>query len=245
MSAKTLAIGVTIGVRKNKQGTYHYFHQSVESLRAAGFKQRVVAFLEPNAAVHLPDVEKFNITPVQRDVKHGCFQNFRHGLKYLMAECPADWYLMLQDDCVWRADGAAKLMALISQPDLQEVGMISPYTSKAMVPMREKKRDKGKNVPTDRVASCAFYNKAFWGAVAMVFPAASAAALDAHPRYRDHNHTRKLDVVVGNTLRQELKLDIKMCLPSLCDHIGAISTLGRHKLKSNQWGRHGYLWRER
>ncbi len=242
--AKTLAIGVTIGLRKNKQHVYQYFQESIASLRAAGFKQPVVAFVEPGAEIHLPALDQFNIKPVQRAEKLGCFQNFRHGLQHLMQHEPADWYLMLQDDCVWRADSALVLGALLNDPAMQTVGMLSPYTSKAMVPFKEKKRDE-RGKPGDRVASCSFYNKAFWGAVAMAFPHESAKALDAHPRYAEHAHTRKLDVVVGNTLRVELKLDIKICLPSLCDHIGAISTLGRHKLKSNQWGRHGYLWRER
>jgi hypothetical protein len=249
MEDKTFAIGVTVGLRQGKGGRkFEYFQESLASLRNAGFTHTVFAFCEPGAHVHVPDPEKNNVKIHSRKQKLGCFQNFRHGLKWLMRKQRANWYLMLQDDCIWRSDGAAVFQQLINDPERENIGMLSPYTSRSMVPQNQQHRDKkttaAGNVPADRVVSCKFYNKAFWGAVAMAFPHAAAVAMDKHPRYANHPHQRKLDVCVGNTLRRELKLDIHMAVPSLCDHIGAISTYGRHKIKGNQWGRKGYRFRE-
>lgn len=246
MQEKTLAIGVTVGLRKAKVGHHQYFDTSLKSLRAAGFTEAIHAFCEPGVAkVHVLNPKSDNVVIHSRKKNLGCYQNFRHGLKHMMKHVKADWYLMLQDDCIWRADSSKRIHEVINDPDQQGIGMMSFYTSGAMVPKQEKKRDKkAKGHPVDRIVSCAFYNKAFWGAVALAFPHDAAAAMDAHPRYTGHKHQRKLDVVIGNVLRRELKLDIRMHIPSLGQHIGAVSTYGRHKIKGNQWGRRGYGFRE-
>jgi len=249
MADKTFAIGVTVGLRKGKKNNFFdYFDESLKSLRAAGFTPKVFAFCEPGAAIHVKDAAGDNVKVHNRKEKLGCFQNFRHGLKWLMRKQKSDWYLMLQDDCIWRSDGAAMFQSLINIPEHQGIGFLSPYTSRSMVTKTLQAECnnaiKKKRAIKDRVVDCKFHGRAFWGAVAMAFPHASAVALDKHPRYAKHPHQRKLDVCVGNTVRRELELDIRVCVPSLCDHIGAVSTYGRHKIKGNQWGRHGFCYRE-
>lgn len=239
---KTLAIGMTVGVRNNKGTIYDYCEQAAFSLRRAGFTESLHCFVEPGAEQHIPNPSRWNITMHQNEQKLGCFKNFRHSLRFLTENTNADWILMLQDDCIWRLDGSVKIHEAINTPSLQTVGFLSPYTSKAMVPAPQQKaslwRDKSAWI------NAKFHNKAFWGAVAMLFPRDSAMKLESESkRYREHKHHRKLDVVVGNAIRRELEMPIKVHVPSLCDHIGSWSTLGRHRFRGNQWGRRGFLFR--
>jgi len=238
----SIAVGVTVGRRVNKETVYDYFQQSVHSTRRAGFTEPIHAFVEPGASQHVPDADRWKIVSHQNEEQLNCFGNFKHGLTWLLENTKADWLLMLQDDATWRLDGYDRLMDAVCDPDLQEVGMISPYTSKSMVPA--KFLDPAKN--SNEWVECKFHNKAFWGAVAMAFPRKSAEALlNDSERFRNHSHHRKLDVIVGNSLRHDLELPIKVHVPSLVDHIGSWSTLGRHRFKANQWGRRGYLFREK
>lgn len=243
--SKSLVIGMTVGVRKNKDTVYDYCEKSAASLRKAGFTETLHCFTEPGAESHVPRPEQWQIELHKNKKRLGCFPNFRHSLKYLLDNTQSDWILMLQDDCIWRLDGAAIIQAAINDPELQEVGFLSPYTSKAMVAKDKQKTEKywaERNAWLD----CTFYNRAFWGAVAMLFPRKSAERMENESqRYRNHNHHRKLDVVVGNAIRRELELPIKVHVPSICDHIGSWSTLGRHRLKGNRWGRRGFLFRNK
>lgn len=242
--AKKLAIGMTVGLRRNKGTVYDYCEQAAFSLRQAGFVEPLHCFTEPEAAkLHIPRPKRWGIKIHENDEKLGCFPNFRHGLKWLLDYTDADWLLMLQDDCIWRADGSAIIQNTINTGRFQTAGVLSAYTSKAMVPRAQ--RDPAKKWATkNQWMNCRFHNNAFWGAVAMLFPRASALRLETQSqRYRNHRHHRKLDVVVGNAMRTELEMDVLVHVPSLCDHIGSWSTLGRHRFKGNRWGRRGFLFR--
>jgi hypothetical protein len=241
--AQTLAIGMTVGLRRDSSTVYDYCTQAVHSLRQAGFSEELHCFTEPGAEVHIPAGGDFNLVVHKNPKTLGCFPNFRRSLKYLLDHTTASWIMMLQDDCVWRADGQTVIQAAINNPEYQGVGFLSPYTSKAMVPPEDKTViEQWDNNNAWR--TCHFHNRAFWGAVAMVFPRASALRMETKSqRYREHRHHRKLDVVVGNAMRVELQLPILVHVPSLCDHVGSWSTLGRHRLKSNKWGRRGFLFR--
>lgn len=239
-----LAIGMTVGARRETKTVYEYCSQAVSSLRRVGFTEELHCFIEPDAEGHVPDHSRWNIVPHVNAKTLGCFLNFKHGLDWLLKTTDADWFLMLQDDCVWRADGAQLVHAAIERPDMQDAGFLSPYTSKAMV-------EETLRVPEARWASenlwapCRFHNRAFWGAVSMLFPRRSATLMNTQSqRYLTHRHHRKLDVVVGNAMRAELNLPIYVHVPSLCEHIGSFSTLGRHRFKGNRWGRRGFLFRE-
>jgi hypothetical protein len=238
-----LSVGMTIGLRKNGGTTYQYAEQAIESFRKAGFTQPLHLFVEPGAKIHVPQTKKLGLIPHHSTEKLGCFPNFKRGAQFLV---DADWILMLQDDAVW-CDGAMELFhAAINNPDFQQVGFISPYTSKAMV-ARDDKVQLKKAINSGNVmqqwVDCHFHNRAFWGAVAMAFPRASLVKMQTKGRrYMNHKHNRKLDVVVGNTIRHDLDMPILVASPSLVDHIGKWSTLGRHKLKGNQWGRRGFAF---
>lgn len=236
---RTIAVAVTIGRRQEGATVYDYFPRSLSSLRAAGFTQPVHAFVEPGAEQHLP-ADAVDLVPHHNAEKLGCFPNFKQGLHWLLDNTDADWLLMLQDDAVWRADGAAVLQAAVDDDSHQDVGFLSPYTSKSMVsvPLQRKPPKQ------QRWVDCKFYNNSFWGAVAMCFPRAGAVRMvEESRRFRQHTHHRKLDVVVGNAMR-DLKLRMLVSVPSLVDHIGSWSTLGRHRFKGNQWGRRGFGFRQ-
>jgi len=243
---KGLAVGMTIGRRVNGETIYDYATKAIASYRDAGFQQPLYVFVEPGAEIHVPDPRHWGLIVCKNQEKLGCFKNFKHGAQVLIDNTSADWILMLQDDAVWRPNGAALLREAIEAPEHQKVGFLSPYTGKAMVDDRQKRTLKKRlkeGMLEQRWVRCHFHNKAFWGAVAMCFPRASLIKMQTEgKRYINHNHTRKLDVVVGNTMRRDLELEILMASPSLVDHIGSWSTLGRHRFKGNQWGRRGFAF---
>ena len=80
----------------------------------------------------------------------------------------------------------------------------------------------------------------FWGALALLFPPKALEKLLTAPRFMAHEHTARLDVVVGNTIVCDLQMDLCVHVPSLCDHLGAWSTIGRHKIPGIQKYRRGY-----
>jgi hypothetical protein len=246
----TLAIGMTVGRRSEAAEATGYTATAIRSLRTAGFTQPLHVFCEPGAVPQLPPADQCNLVVHANAVQQGCFRNFRQGSSYLLSHTDADWIMMLQDDGIWRTDGWTHMQAALAAPPHQAVGYLSPYTSPAMVvrqpPVRRPKPKAGKAAkvaPVMSWRSCHFHNKSFWGAVAMCFPRQSLIQLHAAPRFANHTHTRKLDVVVGNAIRRDLGLEILVAVPSLVDHIGKWSTLGRHKLRGIQWGRHGYAFK--
>jgi hypothetical protein len=238
---RLLAVGMTIGLRKNGKLVYDYATQAISSFREAGFKQPLHVFVEPGAKVHIPQARRWGLAVHYNEACLGCFPNFKHGAQLLVDETDADWILMLQDDAIWSPGAMDHLLEAINNPEFQDVGFISPYTSKAMVAKSHKQQFAQSK--QQRWVHCHFHNRAFWGAVAMAFPRPSLVKMQTKgKRYKNHKHHRKLDVVVGNTIRHDLDMRILVAVPSLVDHIGSWSTLGRHRLKGNQWGRRGYAY---
>lgn len=251
----SLAVGMTIGLRIEQKKTgkvvHDYATQAIASFREAGFQQPLHAFVEPGAKIHLPDSGQWGLCVHYNAEQLHCFGNFKRGAQLLIDKTDADWILMLQDDAVWRKGSSALLQAAIDNPASQGAGFLSAYASKAMISKAHKRRfreDLGaEGGLVQRWVQCNFYGAgsrtAFWGAVAMCFPRASLIRMQTEGhRYKNHKHRRKLDVVVGNTIRRDLELPIFMAVPSLVDHIGSWSTMGRHRLKGNQWGRRGFAY---
>ena len=237
-----LAVGMTIGLRRVKGKTFNYAQQAITSFRTVGFTEPLHVFVEPGAEVHLPK-SRYGLVVHSNKRKLGCFRNFKRAATHLTGCTDAEWLLLLQDDAIWRADGATLLYTALESFDAQSVGFISPYTSKAMIGKKHLAAFAKRRADSPvRWVPCKFYNNAFWGAVALCFPRASMLKMQAHKRYTQHKHHRKLDVVVGNVMR-DLRLPMFVALPSVVDHIGRWSTLGRHRLKSNQWGRHGFAFK--
>lgn len=240
---KSLALGMTIGLRSSQGRVFDYAAQAIISLRKAGFQEPLHVFIEPGALMHVPNAGRWNLVVHKNKQKLGCFPNFKRGIQWLLKNEKFDWVMMLQDDATWRKQGSDILHAAINHPDHQRVGFLSPYTSVAMVGKGRKKElrtqvDEKRDIITDWV-DVRFHNRAFWGAVAMCFPRDRAEGLQTARRYKNHKHHRKLDVVVGNTILRDCKQSILVAVPSLVDHIGTWSTLGRHRIKGNQWGRRG------
>ena len=234
-----LEIGMTVGLRRNKDKLEQYCSQAVNSLRDVGFTEPLHLFIEPGAEVHIPEGDNFEVH--QNPEQYGCYRNFRCGLKYLTENTDGDWFLMLQDDAIWADNSYQILIDAMADPEKQNVGFLSPYTSKTMLSksVRAKAR---KQKPGWH--ECTFYRGKFWGAVAVAFPRRSAERLENESKiYREHTHHRKLDVVMGHGIR-ELGLEILMAVPSMVEHVGAFSTLGRHKKFLNQFVRRGYLFQQ-
>lgn len=234
------ALGMTVAKRVHAEQTFDYTEQAIKSLRDCGFTETLHLFVEPGGEQHVPAVN-YNYEVHNNDEVLGCFKNFARGLWWLVERVPtADWYFMLQDDCLWKKDGYAQMRAACADPAHASVGFLSPYTSKSMIAFGKDRRGRmlASKAPKGWVQH-KWHNKAFWGAVCMVFPRQSAKDLLDFPRFRGHTHSRKLDVVVGNCTRDMGKAGL-VHVPSLCDHIGHFSTLGRHRLKGNRWGRRGW-----
>lgn len=230
---------MTVGLRSNKGKLEQYCSQSVQSLRDAGFTEPLHLFVEPGAEVHIPKRDDFEV--IDNPEQYGCYRNFRHGLKYLTDETDADWFLMLQDDAIWSDNSYEAFSAAITDTEKQRVGFLSPYTSKTMVAKsaRSKRRES-----TITWHECSLFQGKFWGAVALAFPRESAERLENESRrFREHTHHRKLDQVLGYGM-EELGLEMLMAVPSMVEHIGAFSTLGRHKKLFNQWARRGFLFQK-
>jgi hypothetical protein len=167
----------------------------------------------------------------------GCFPNWRRALSWLVDETTAGWLLVVQDDVVFRGDVEARLFdGMERRPGC---GFLSPYTSPAMV---------GPGYKTQQFTGAEAWirpqrhNNAFWGALALCLPRTAAAQLLYNPRFLAHRHSRKVDVLAANCL-WDMHLDLWVHLPSLAEHIGEVSTIGRDKIPGNRWARRGYLWR--
>jgi len=231
----SLTIGITIAPRRNNAGDVNYVRESLSSLRAAGFAQTVHAFCEPQAAVALPETDT-NVHVHEHDAVKGCFPNFRYALNYFVNNSDEDWIMLLQDDCIWHPAAAAALHRGFAE--LPDAGFLSPYTSRAMVEGGHAGHgDLSIDLPAGWLPH-RFHNKAFWGALAMAFPRQSAKDLVNFPRFIQHDHHRKVDVVVGNCTRDMGKTGY-VHVPSICEHIGKHSTIGRDRFPGNRWGRQG------
>jgi hypothetical protein len=220
-----------------------YAATTVMSLMAAGFHDVPLTFfaepehdLDEYLPIHLRhrDLWSFEVAPGLL----GAFQNWRRALTTLV-DCVDDdgWVLIVQDDVVFRRDCRARLdEGMDLHPD---AGFLSPYASVAMVGTAHKARQ---SQDDDAWIPPSFHNNAFWGALTLCLPRSSAAKLLTLRRFRDHDHHRKIDVVVGNCMR-DMRLPMWIHRPSLCEHIGAYSTLGRHRIRGIAWGRQGYRFR--
>ena len=233
----TLSIGITVAKRMDNAVEHNYAKAAIQSLREAKFTEVVHAFCEPDAGHVVPSfIDAANVMPHVHTQHMGCFPNFRYGLNWLVDNTDSDWVMLLQDDCIWHPDGYTAMQRGFEE--LPAAGFLSPYTSRAMVEGGHAGHsDLSVDLPAGWVAH-RFHNKAFWGALAMAFPRQSAKDLVNFPRFIQHDHHRKVDVVVGNCTRDMGKTGY-VHVPSICEHIGKHSTIGRDRFPGNKWGRHG------
>jgi hypothetical protein len=243
MSHLTIAVGVTTCPRPDP-----YIYRSLNSFRGAGFSEKLHIFCEPESP-DLSDVE--NHVRLDSEPKLGAFPNWKRGLHYLLDNTDDPWIMMLQDDVTWTADAARTMYESINRvTHANDIGFLSPYASAGMVgsPYKVKRERSHGRLPPSRprpglipqwIDAKHGKGRGFWGALAICMPRRSAELLRETPRFRDHTHHRKIDVVLGNAFIV-LGLARKIYVPSLCHHIGEISTLGRHRIKGIAWGRKGF-----
>lgn len=230
-----LGIGITTAPRPGQE---NYLQRTLTSARDAGFNEHIHIFAEPGApAVKLPSVTRH-----ENRKKLGCFPNFANAVAY-MAKQEVDWVLLLQDDVIFRDDAAEQLHREIATRDPKRTGFLSLYTNKSMRPATADGHEEQWHRPNFRLGTPRKQGKGYWGALATCWSMQSLRKMQKHPRYANHTHHRKVDVVIGFTCI-ELQLDVATYVPSLADHIGQKSTIGRDKV-GNQWGRYGKDFREK
>jgi len=227
-STQTLALSITTAGRDGST-----LLRSIANIRRVGFTQPLHVFAEPNAVSdRLISAADDNAVIHRHARQHGCYKNWRFSMEWMHANTDSDWVLAMQDDVIWCWRAPTILQYALETVDKDQVGFLSPYVSPAMVPPR-----------ASRLRHCwvRCQRRNFWGAVAMCYPRASLAYTVQSKRFREHTHFRQVDVVAGDVFYQcKDQRWPYIHLPSLADHIGSKSTIGRDKNPQNQWARHGF-----
>jgi hypothetical protein len=205
------------------------------SLRDAGFYETVHVFAEPGTFelrldddpgtfVQRPSDER---TLVHDNVTaRGCFGNWKFALEHLLVHTVSPWLMVLQDDAIWAPDAVTILRAKAHDRRNARMGFLSPYTSPVLVTEEF----------TDGWNECRA-GWGFWGALALCMQRAAAEELLQHSRFANHATTRQVDAVVAASML-DLERPSFVHVPSLVDHIGTTSTIGRDEDSAE--GRRGY-----
>jgi hypothetical protein len=160
--------------------------------------------------------------------KLGCFPNWKAALLHLLGRTKTEWIIIVQDDAVWTPGSADVLRAMMRDPRASQSGFLSPYTSNSKTV-----------VSTDFVDG---WNETragwkFWGALALCMNRTAAEQLSKHSRFVKHWDSRAVDAVVAASM-MDMKRPSYVHVPSLVDHIGVTSTIGRDR--EAPAGRRGY-----
>ena len=226
-----LTIGITTAERSEP-----YLARTLDALRYGGWPAGVYVRSEPG--VVLPPLPEGSSIYVN-ETRQGCFHNWHQAAWHLVEHTTTPWILLLQDDVIFTAKTFPLLAELLPQFDQPDIGFVSLYTNRAMAP-RVVRAGWG-------LANYAA-NRGYWGALATCWrrdslrAALHTAALSqperAHPEGTPTVMHRKIDVLIGRACA-ELSLKIYTPLPSLVDHIGERSTIGRDLIPGIQAGRRG------
>lgn len=205
-----LAIAMTIAPRRRPT-----LHESLASLRGAGFTEDVRLFAEPGTFDHLSRPTDARTIIRDNPSTQGCFHNWRQAITSLLSETDALWLLVVQDDAVW-APGSADILRehMVARQDLR-TGFLSPYVT-------DKNAIEAAFVDGWNECSIGW---TFWGALAFCMKRATAEELLRHPRFAQHQGTQQIDAVVSASML-DLDLPSFVLVPSLVDHIGDTSTVG-------------------
>jgi hypothetical protein len=227
---QSLAMCITTAGRQNPT-----IARAIRNIRQVGFRQPLHVFAEPNA------VDDDTITGAGNDVvvhrhqrQQGCYKNWRHTMEWMAANTTEDWVLSMQDDVVWCWNGPHVLQHAMDNVKKDMVGFLSPYTSPAVLPERAL-RVKDYWVRARR--------RNFWGAIALCFPREALEYMIKCPIFVNHTHHRQVDVVVGNVFFHSPDQRWPYVHnPSLANHTGKTSTIGRDQNPHSQWARHGHAF---
>jgi hypothetical protein len=199
--------------------------RAINSLRAAGFHEEIHVFAEPEALGELERSALAAARAIAHDntSKRGCFGNWKSALEWLIVHTSTPWVMILQDDAIWSLGSSEMLLVQMRKRQDPRTGIISPYTSPAVV-----KKDF-----VDGWNECrAGWD--FWGALAFCMKRVAAEELLRHPRFMKHAQPLQVDAVVAASML-DLGRPSFVHVPSLVDHIGNTSTIGR-----SGGGRRGY-----
>lgn len=221
---------------------------TIKSIRAAGFKEPLHIFTQTSQVA--PDVltqAATNIHVHYDQTVCGCYPNWKKAAQWLVNNTNSTWIMIMQDDIDWCAHGARIMYESLSLIDSGKsgikkyrLGLLSPYTSPAMVP--------------EPLLGCGwtearFYGKmkGLWGALALCFPREALENLLMNHRFVTHDSNRALDYIVGDSLRHhsEPPLGVKVHVPSLVEHTGDHSTVFAAEKVNNVYInklRHGYRY---
>ena len=207
------AVGVTTAPRRKATlGT------TLDSLAAAGWDDPMV-FAEPKTRI---SNAHRHLRIVRRQQKLGAWPNFLLGLNELVLSQPdADAYLMVQDDTLF-VKNTRQYLERTLWPNTH-TGVVSLHTPSHHVPEDETVRG--------------FFPRTVgwgaWGAMAFIFPNASARAMLRHPAVVNHRSrgcnkgTCNVDSVVGHWCNID-GFEFYLHCPSLTQHIGLTTTLWSH-----------------
>jgi hypothetical protein len=216
-----LSIGITTAPRRQPT-----FEQSIASLRETGFNEEVHVFAEPDTFMTVPSLPRTHVHVNAK--KQGCFANWKTTLLYLLSNTKTPWLMIVQDDAVWAPGSADVLRTMMRDSRAPQSGFLSPYTS-----------------GSSTVVTKAFvdgWNETragwqFWGALALCMSRPAAEQLSKHSRFVKHCDSRAIDAVVAASMI-DMGRPSYVHVPSLVDHIGVTSTIGRDREAAA--GRRGY-----
>jgi len=226
---QTIALAMTTAGR----GETAPVKRAVRSVRKAGFTQDIHMFAEPEALSDEDFVTLDKNLSVHRNISTmGCFGNWKTTAAWMAENTTEDWIMIMQDDLMWGPSAAATMQHAVDVFDPATTGVLSPYTSPAMVPDRARKL---------RGCWVRSIKRNYWGALAFCFPRQSLEYLLGSPVFTSHRSSRQVDVVVGRVYYESSDKRWPIIhLPSIGQHIGAVSTIGRDKNPASRWGRCGF-----
>lgn len=225
-----VAVGITTAQRPEP-----YLSRTLASLRQTGYQELIRVRAEPGV-----DITDNAVAITRNSEQQGCFRNWRCLAWQLLQETTQPWLLMLQDDVVFVPGMWDKLSPMLaSKTQDSRVGFVSLYTNRSM---RPREIYQGWGLANYHAA------RGYWGALACCWRRESLQrTLDigciqrpehSHPAGIEPTAYRKVDVLIGRACL-ELSLQIHTPYPSLTDHIGEHSTIGRDLIPGIQAGRRG------
>lgn len=216
---------------------------TIRSIRATGFTQPIHVFSQAirQKLSRLNSIDN-NLVCTHTVTAAGCYYNWNSAARRLL-KLQTKWVMIMQDDIVWCKQGANVLYKTLNDIDAgispikrEELGLLSPYTSPAML------ADTTKGWVEARYYG---HIKGLWGALALCFTHESLKATVNNKRFLGHNCPRALDYIIGDSLRFHMQppLAVKVHVPSLVDHTGDKSTIySAHAVSAPGLNRlrHGY-----